>query len=96
MAEKKSKAATVLSYTDGQKAAIEAFQAHAGTPCTAEELGVPGVVIVGLMQKAEKVANGSLSNPDNLPVLNISKDKKTIEVTVEKPVTVYWIDKESK
>lgn len=91
MSEKKSKAATVLSYTDGQLAAIEALKAHAGTPCTADELGIKGVVIVGLMQKAEKVANGTLSNPDNLPVLDIVKGKKTVEVTVEKEVTTYNI-----
>lgn len=91
MSERKSKAATELTYTDGQLAAIEALKAHKGEPCTADELGIRGVVIVGLMQKAEKVASGALANPNNLPVLDIVKGKKTIKVEVEKEVTTYSI-----
>lgn len=91
MSEKISKKATILSYTEKELAAIEALKANAGSMLTADELGIKGITVVGLMTKAAKVASGELSNPDDLPVLNISKDKVEREVTVTKEVTVYGI-----
>lgn len=89
--EKTSKKATVLSYTEKELAAIDALKSNAGSMLTADELGIKGITVVGLMSKAAKVASGELANPDNLPVLNIVKDKVEKEVTVTKEVTVYGI-----
>lgn len=91
MSEKKSVAATVLSYTDKERAAIKALEANKGERLTAKELGVSSIQIVGLRHKAQKVADGILANPDNLPVLDIVKDKIDREVTVVKSCTVYGI-----
>jgi phage major head subunit gpT-like protein len=91
MSEKMSKKATVLTYTEKELAAIEAFTANKGSKLTADELGIKPITVVGLMNKAAKVASGELANPDNLPVLNIVKEKVERMVTLPKEVTVFSI-----
>ena len=96
MSEKKervSHAATTLTYTENEMAAINALIAHKGKKLTFKELGLAsGIVLQSLAKKAEKVNTGVLANPDNLPVLDIKSEKEVRVVQVEKPVTVYFIE----
>lgn len=96
MSEKKervSHAATTLTYTENEMAAINALTAHKGKKLTFKELGLAsGIVLQSLAKKAKKVNTGVLANPDDLPVLNIKSEKEVRVVQVEKPVTVYFIE----
>lgn len=96
MSEKKNRvshAATTLTYTEQEMAAINALTANKGEKKTFKELGLKsGIVLQSLARKAEKVNTGVLANPDNLPVLNIKSEKEVRVVQVEKPVTVYFIE----
>lgn len=91
MSEKKSVAATVLTYTEKELAAIKALEANNGKRLSPAELGVSGITLVGLRKKAEKVEKGILANPEGLPVLDIVKDKVEREFKEVKSCTVYGI-----
>ena len=91
MSEKKSVAATVLTYTEKELAASKALKANEGERLSPAELGVPGITLVGLRKKAEKVEKGILANPEGLPVLHIVKDKVEREFKEVKSCTVYGI-----
>ena len=91
MSEKKSVAATVLTYTEKELAAIKALEANKGKRLSPAELGVSGITLVGLRKKAEKVEKGILANPEGLPVLDIVKDKVEREFKEVKSCTVYGI-----
>lgn len=91
MSEKKSVAATVLTYTEKELAAIKALEANKGERLSPAELGISGITLVGLRKKAEKVEKGVLANPDELPVLHIVKDKVEREFKEIKSCTVYGI-----
>ena len=54
MAEKKSKRATELAYTENELAAIEILRKNKGTPLSAKELGISVAVLTSLMTKAAK------------------------------------------
>lgn len=54
MAEKKSKKATELVYTENELAAIEKLKANKGTPLSAKELDIPVVVLTSIMKKSAK------------------------------------------
>ena len=91
MSEKKSVAATVLTYTEKELAAIKALEANKGERLSSAELGISGITLVGLRKKAEKVEKGVLANPEGLPVLHIVKDKVEREFKEVKSCTVYGI-----
>ena len=91
MSEKKSVAATVLTYTAKEEAAIKALEANKGEKLTPAELGISGITLVGLRKKIEKVEKGVLANPNGLPVPHVLKDKVEREFKVVKSCTVYGI-----
>ena len=91
MSEKKSVAATVLTYTEKELAAIKALEANKGERLSSAELGISGITLVGLRKKAEKVEKGVLANPEGLTVLHIVKDKVEREFKEVKSCTVYGI-----
>ena len=91
ISEKRSVAATVLTYTEKELAAIKALEANKGERLSSAELGISGITLVGLRKKAEKVEKGVLANPEGLPVLHIVKDKVEREFKEVKSCTVYGI-----
>ena len=54
MAERKSKKATELVYTENELAAIEILKKNKGTALSAKELGISTAVLTSLMTKAVK------------------------------------------
>lgn len=52
MAEKVSKAATEVSYTEKEMAAIEVLLANKGEHLSAAELGIPTITLTSLIRKA--------------------------------------------
>lgn len=52
MAEKVSKKATVITYTEKEMDAINVLNAHKGTPMSAKELGIPTAILTSLIKKS--------------------------------------------
>lgn len=83
-----SKAATVLTYTDNEKAAIEILRANRGEKLSAKELGIKTAVLTSLGTKAGKF-------PEDPNVVIVHKeDHEEVCPTcgAVKNYKVYWID----
>lgn len=79
-----SKAATTLTYTEKELAAIEALKAAHGEPKTAAELGVPSAILTTIRTKYNKFA-------DQGAVKVVAEDKE-VEKVVITTVKAYRIE----
>ena len=78
-----SKAATTLSYTEKELAAIEALKAANGEPKTAAELGVPSAILTTIRTKHNKFADQG--------AVNVIAEDKEVEKVVTTTVKAYRI-----
>ena len=91
MAEKVSKAAAVITYTDNELKAIEALKANKGEKLSANELGIPTVVLTGLIKKAND--ERPMGEGFERAIVN-KEDDSAVCPTCGKPINhkLYWID----
>lgn len=88
MAERQSKAATTLVYTEKELEAIEALKANRGTKLSAKELGIANVILTSLQTKANKF-------PEDPNAVFVNKeDYNAVCPTCGNKIShkVYWID----
>lgn len=91
MAEKVSKRAEVLTYSEAQLAAIEVLKANRGVHLSAKELGVPTIILTGLIQKA----NDPRPMAEGVERVMVNKeDYNAVCPTCNAKIShkLYWID----